>query len=109
MKRVLITGAAGFIGSQLMARLKERDGLVVKGIDNFNKHLYSPSLKVARMKHFDLDIWGCDLCDEVKTEALIREFQPDTIVHLGLQWQVCAIRWVRKRVTTETTSTQHRT
>ena len=50
MKRVLITGAAGFIGSQLMARLKERDGLVVKGIDNFNKHLYSPSLKVARMK-----------------------------------------------------------
>jgi len=83
MKRVLITGAAGFIGSQLMARLKERDGLVVKGIDNFNKHLYSPSLKVARMKHFDLDIWGCDLCDEVKTEALIREFQPDTIVHLA--------------------------
>ena len=49
MKRVLITGAAGFIGSQLMGRLKERDGLVVKGIDNFNKHLYSPSLKVARM------------------------------------------------------------
>jgi UDP-glucuronate 4-epimerase len=35
------------------------------------------------MKHFDLDIWGCDLKDEVKLEALLRDFRPDTIVHLA--------------------------
>jgi UDP-glucuronate 4-epimerase len=57
--------------------------LTVKGIDNFNNHLYTPELKVDRMKHFDLDIWGCDLKDEVKLEALLRDFRPDTIVHLA--------------------------
>ena len=82
MKRVLVTGAAGFIGSQLCDRLQKR-GLVVKGLDNFNDHLYTPSLKRDRMVHFDIDIWGCDLRDEIKVEALLREFKPDTIVHLA--------------------------
>jgi UDP-glucuronate 4-epimerase len=82
MNRVLVTGAAGFIGSQLCDRLQKR-GLTVKGLDNFNNHLYTPSLKRDRMVHFDIDIWGCDLCDDIKVEALLREFKPDTIVHLA--------------------------
>ena len=82
MERVLVTGAAGFIGSQLCDRLQKR-GLVVKGLDNFNDHLYTPSLKRDRMVHFGIDTWGCDLRDEIKVEALLREFQPDTIVHLA--------------------------
>ena len=82
MNKVLVTGAAGFIGSQLCDRLQKR-GLTVKGIDNFNDHLYAPKLKVDRMRHFGIDIWGCDLRDEVKLEALLRDFQPDTIVHLA--------------------------
>jgi len=55
MNKVLVTGAAGFIGSQLAKRLMDR-GLTVKGVDNFNDHLYTPKLKVDRMKHFNLDI-----------------------------------------------------
>lgn len=82
MNKVLVTGAAGFIGSQLSDRLQKR-GFTVKGIDNFNDHLYTPILKVDRMNHFGLDIWGCDLRDEIKLEALVRDFQPDTIVHLA--------------------------
>jgi len=82
MNRVLVTGAAGFIGSQLCDRLQKR-GLTVKGIDNFNNHLYTPSLKRDRMVHFGLDIWGCDMRDEIKLEALLGDFKPDTIVHLG--------------------------
>ena len=69
MNKVLITGAAGFIGSQLSRRLMDR-GLTVKGLDNFNEHLYTPRLTRDRMVHFDLDIWGCDLKDEIKVEAL---------------------------------------
>ena len=82
MKKVLVTGAAGFIGAQLSARLM-KSGLEVKGIDNFNSHLYDPQLKVDRMKHFGLNIWGCDLADEIKTEALLRDFAPDVIIHLA--------------------------
>lgn len=82
MERVIVTGAAGFIGAQLADRLQQR-GLTVKGIDNFNDHLYSPLLKADRVKHFGLDMWGCDLRDEVKLEALLRDFNPDTIVHLA--------------------------
>jgi len=82
MKKVLVTGAAGFIGSQLAARLMER-GLEVKGIDNFNDHLYSPLLKADRVRHFGISMWGCDLTDEIKLEALLRDFEPDTIVHLA--------------------------
>jgi UDP-glucuronate 4-epimerase len=82
MNKVLVTGAAGFIGSQLAKRLMDR-GLTVKGVDNFNDHLYTPKLKVDRMKHFNLDIWGCDLKDEIKLEALLRDFRPDTIIHLA--------------------------
>ena len=82
MEKVLVTGAAGFIGSQLCDRLQKR-GLTVKGFDNFNNHLYTPSLKRDRMVHFGIDIWGCDLRDELKVEALLREFKPDTIIHLA--------------------------
>ena len=82
MKKVLVTGAAGFIGSQLCDRL-QRQGLEVKGLDNFNNHLYTPSLKRDRMVHFGIDIWGCDLRDELKVEALLRDYQPDTIIHLA--------------------------
>ena len=82
MNRVLVTGAAGFIGSQLCDRLQKR-GLSVKGIDNFNDHLYTPRLKRDRMVHFGLDIWGCDMRDEIKLEALLGDFRPDVIIHLG--------------------------
>jgi UDP-glucuronate 4-epimerase len=82
MKKILVTGAAGFIGSQLAGRL-QNNGYEVKGIDNFNRHLYDPKLKIDRMTHFDLFIWNCDLADDIKTEALLREFSPDVIIHLA--------------------------
>ncbi|MDT8387277.1 MAG: NAD-dependent epimerase [Thiogranum sp.] len=45
--KILITGAAGFIGSQLAGRLLERGDEVV-GIDNLNDY-YDPELKKARL------------------------------------------------------------
>jgi len=45
--KVLVTGAAGFIGSALSLRLLERGDEVI-GIDNLNDY-YDPSLKEARL------------------------------------------------------------
>ena len=45
--KVLVTGAAGFIGSALSLRLLERGDEVI-GIDNHNDY-YSPVLKEARV------------------------------------------------------------
>ena len=44
MKRVLVTGAAGFLGSSLSLELLRR-GYVVLGVDNFNSFLYSKDIK----------------------------------------------------------------
>ena len=46
--KILVTGAAGFIGSRLMARLAERGDEVV-GLDNINDY-YDVRLKYGRLK-----------------------------------------------------------
>lgn len=47
MKKILVTGAAGFIGSYVSARLLD-DGFEVVGLDDLNDY-YDPSLKKARL------------------------------------------------------------
>lgn len=80
--KILITGAAGFIGSQLMNRLRG-DGHEVLGIDNYNDHLYDPQLKVDRTQHFKLDIQVCDIRDSERLERIVDSFKPEQIVHLA--------------------------
>lgn len=82
MKKILVTGAAGFIGSQLQDSLIKQ-GFDVRGLDNFNNHLYDPKLKRDRVSHFELNVWECDLRDEDTVRSLIVSFQPDIIIHLA--------------------------
>jgi UDP-glucuronate 4-epimerase len=80
--KILITGAAGFIGAQLMNRLRSK-GATVLGLDNYNDHLYDPQLKVDRTQHFELDIKVCDLRDYNATKAVFDAFQPEQVIHLA--------------------------
>ena len=50
MKKVLVTGAAGFIGFSICNKLLE-SGIDVCGLDNLNKY-YDPRLKSARLEIF---------------------------------------------------------
>jgi UDP-glucuronate 4-epimerase len=69
--KILVTGAAGFIGSKLMYTLKKRGDEVV-GIDNFNDY-YDPRLKEARCREFGLDVKKIDIADKEAVDKLFEE------------------------------------
>ncbi|NIA12719.1 MAG: NAD-dependent epimerase/dehydratase family protein [Nitrospiraceae bacterium] len=85
MKRVLITGAAGFIGSHLADRLLARGDAVI-GFDNFNDY-YDPAIKRANiagaLKHEHCVLYEGDLCDEARVREVFERERPDVAVHLG--------------------------
>ena len=85
--KVLVTGAAGFIGSALSIRLLDRGNDVI-GIDNHNDY-YDPALKEARLtRHINHDNYThirMDIEDGKAVAALFREHQFDRVVNLAAQ------------------------
>ena len=83
--RVLLTGAAGFIGSHTAEALLARGDTVV-GLDNFNA-FYDPALKrrnAARLAtHPGFTLVEGDLCDEGALDAAFTAAAPDAVVHLA--------------------------
>ena len=86
-KKVLITGAAGFIGFHLARRLLER-GAEVFGFDNMNDY-YDVSLKESRLailRQFPKFAFvKGDLADEEAVEAIFSGFKPHIVVNLAAQ------------------------
>jgi len=85
--KILVTGAAGFIGSALSIRLLDRGDEVI-GIDNLNDY-YDPKLKKARMaRHLDnpnfthVDI---NLEDREGIKQLFEKEKPQGVVNLAAQ------------------------
>ena len=85
--KILVTGAAGFIGLFTAKALLERGDTVV-GLDNFNDY-YDVSLKEARaaiLNSYDaFTMARIDLADRAAMEALFVEHEFDRVVHLGAQ------------------------
>lgn len=83
--KVLITGAAGFIGMHTAVRLNSA-GHTLLGVDNFNDY-YDPALKRARQNNIEAfcPIETVDISDVDKIKATILEFEPQVIVHLAAQ------------------------
>jgi len=81
--KVLITGAAGYIGSNLAINLREK-GLSPFGIDAFNDY-YSPTIKRANAKSLKtagIDVFECNLATDDLNSIVA---QADAIVHLAAQ------------------------
>ena len=85
--RVLVTGAAGFIGSSLSERLLAR-GDEVFGYDNVNAY-YDPALKEARLArltpHAKFSFARASLEDRNALEEAFAQFRPERVVNLAAQ------------------------
>ncbi len=97
-KKVLITGAAGFIGHHL-AKLLVQEGYKVFGLDNINDY-YDPNLKLARLRDMQIDttkieynvavegeitFYKLDLIDTENINNLFKKHRFDFVVNLAAQ------------------------
>jgi UDP-glucuronate 4-epimerase len=84
--KILVTGAAGFIGYHLARRLLERGDEVI-GLDNLNDY-YDPQLKKARLaqlasgRYTDL---RADIADRQQIADAFNAYKPERVVHLAAQ------------------------
>ena len=85
--KILITGAAGFIGFHTTKQLLER-GETVVGLDNFNDY-YDVGLKESRATvldtYDDFEMVRLDLADRTGMESLFETEKFDKVVHLAAQ------------------------
>jgi UDP-glucuronate 4-epimerase len=85
--KVLVTGAAGFIGSFTSHRLLDRGDQVV-GLDNLNDY-YDVTLKQARLARLEtregFSFAHLDITDASGLKSLFQRERPDRVVHLAAQ------------------------
>jgi UDP-glucuronate 4-epimerase len=87
MKKILVTGTAGFIGFHYAKRLMSQ-GYRVLGVDNVNDY-YDVRIKEDRLKilheNKDFEFERIDLSDWNKLEPVFKSWKPDTVVNLAAQ------------------------
>lgn len=81
-KTIMVTGCAGFIGSQLCDRLKKQGHKVI-GMDNFNSHLYNFKLKTSRAIKFSLEVYDKDVRSSSAVNHILMAHAPDFVIHLA--------------------------
>ncbi len=86
--KILVTGAAGFIGFHTCKHILDRLGAEVVGVDNLNDY-YPVSLKRSRLEILAAQnrfkFIKLDFADRQPLESVFHEFEPDYVIHLGAQ------------------------
>lgn len=92
-KKILVTGAAGFIGFHLSQALHKRGDWLL-GIDNFNSY-YSPALKrkrAAQLQQLGIEVLEVDLNERAALEELLQKHKFTHVLHLAAQ---AGVRYAR--------------
>ena len=85
--RILVTGAAGFIGFHLLQHLSETTSAQLLGVDVFSDY-YDPNLKSVRekiLKANNVPIIKEDIANHRQFKEIAEEFKPTHIIHLAAQ------------------------
>ena len=87
IKKIVITGSAGFIGSSLCIKLLKRGDSII-GIDNHNDY-YDPKIKEARcerlLEYPNYQHYRIDLKDEESLNKVFNDHKPQKVVNLAAQ------------------------
>lgn len=87
MKRVMVTGAAGFIGAALSLELAKR-GYQIYGIDNLNDY-YDVKLKKDRLSRLEevinFQFKKLDISEKEKLSSTFEKFKPEIVINLAAQ------------------------
>ena len=87
LKKVLITGAAGFIGYHISKYLLSIKSFNLIGIDNLSDNLYASSFKKTRAnllkKNKSFKFIKLDILEINKLEKVFKSFNPDIVIHLA--------------------------
>lgn len=86
MVKILVTGAAGFIGAHLSKWLTEKGHKVI-GVDNFNDY-YDVTLKRDRVKYLvgpQTKIYEVDISDDYAIKEVFAEEKPEVVINLAAQ------------------------
>ena len=94
-KTVLVTGAAGFIGANLVLELfRSFEGVCVVGMDNLNDY-YDPALKDYRLSLIEGEAFASldsewafvrgSIADKALVQAVFEEYRPSVVVNLAAQ------------------------
>ncbi len=89
--KILVTGAAGFIGTHVCQKLASTKRCEVLGLDNLNDY-YSVELKRARLAGLEqlegFRFVRADFADAAAFGGIFKNFRPDYVIHLGAQANV---------------------